>query len=87
MKPGDEVWSPQGWVPVSRVMRTGVEKVIKVFPDNGGQAIYCTENHPFVINGEKVKAKDIKGKVPSVPFHAYVKESVERNKVIECLSC
>lgn len=87
MKPGDEVWSPQGWVPVSRVMRTGVEKVIKVFPDNGGQAIYCTENHPFVINGEKVKAKDIKGKVPSVPFTAYVKESVERNKVIECLSC
>ena len=87
MKPGDEVWSPQGWVPVSRVMRTGVEKVIKVFPDNCGQAIYCTENHPFVINGEKVKAKDIKGKVPSVPFHAYVKESVERNKVIECLSC
>ena len=87
MKPGDEVWSPQGWVPVSRVMRTGVEKVIKVFPDNGGQAIYCTENHPFVINGEKVKAKDIKGKVPSVPFHAYVKESVERNKVMECLSC
>ena len=72
MKPGDEVWSPQGWVPVSRVMRTGVEKVIKVFPDNGGQAIYCTENHPFVINGEKVKAKDIKGKVPSVPFPAYV---------------
>lgn len=72
MKPGDEVWSPQGWVPVSRVMRTGVEKVIKVFPDNGGQAIYCTENHPFVINGEKVKAKDINGKVPSVPFPAYV---------------
>lgn len=72
LKPGDEVWSPQGWVPVSRVMRTGVEKVIKVFPDNGGQAIYCTENHPFVINGEKVKAKDIKGKVPSVPFPAYV---------------
>ena len=87
MKPGDEVWSPQGWVTVERVMRTGVEKVIKVFPDNGGQAIYCTENHPFVINGEKVKAKDIVGKVPSVPFHAYVKESVERNKVIECLSC
>ena len=87
MKPGDEVWSPQGWVPVSRVMRTGVEKVIKVFPDNGGQAIYCTENHPFVINGEKVKAKDIKGKVPSVPFPAYVKESVERHKVMECLSC
>jgi len=86
IKPGDEVLSPQGWVTVSRVMRTGVEKVIKVFPDNGGQAIYCTENHPFVINGEKVKAKDIKGKVPSVPFHAYVKESVERNKVIECLS-
>ena len=71
MNPGDEVWSPQGWVPVSRVMRTGVEKVIKVLPDNGGQAIYCTENHPFVINGEKVKAKDIKGKVPSTDAHDY----------------
>lgn len=72
MKPGDEVWSPQGWVTVERIMRTGVKPVIKVYPDNGGQAIYCTENHPFVINGEKVKAKDIKGKVPSVPFPAYV---------------
>lgn len=71
LKPGDEVWSPQGWVPVSRVMRTGVEKVIKVLPDNGGQAIYCTENHPFVINGEKVKARDIKGKVPSTDAHDY----------------
>lgn len=78
MKPGDEVWSPQGWVPVSRVMRTGVEKVIKVLPDNGGQAIYCTENHPFVINGEKVKAKDIKGKVPSSAFDAYVPVIEER---------
>ena len=87
MKPGDEVWSPQGWVTVERVMRTGVEKVIKVFPDNGGQAIYCTEDHPFVINGEKVKAKDIKGTVPSVSFHAYVKESDDRNKVVERLSC
>lgn len=87
MKPGDEVWSPQGWVTVERVMRTGVEKVVKVFPDNGGQAIYCTENHPFVINGEKVKAKDIKGTVPSVPFPAYVKEIDDRTKTIDKLSC
>ena len=71
MKPGDEVWSPQGWVTVERIMRTGVEKVIKVFPDNGGQAIYCTENHPFVIDGKKVKAKDIVGKVPSIDIHDY----------------
>lgn len=78
MKPGDEVWSPQGWVPVERIMRTGVKPVIKVYPDNGGQAIYCTENHPFVINGEKVKAKDIVGKVPSVPFPAYVPIIEER---------
>lgn len=71
MKPGDEVWSPQGWVPVERIMRTGVKPVIKVYPDNGGQAIYCTENHPFVINGEKVKAKDIKGKVPRTELVEY----------------
>lgn len=85
MKPGDEVWSPQGWVTVERVMRTGVEKVIKVFPDNGGQAIYCTENHPFVINGEKVKAKDIVGKVPSVPFHAYVQSKHEIEELEKAL--
>lgn len=71
MKPGDEVWSPQGWVTVERIMRTGVKPVIKVYPDNGGQAIYCTESHPFVINGEKVKAKDIKGNVPSTELVEY----------------
>lgn len=71
MKPGDEVWSPQGWVTVERIMRTGVKPVIKVYPDNGGQAIYCTENHPFILDGKQVKAKDIKGKVPRTELVEY----------------
>jgi len=71
MKPGDEVWSPQGWVTVERIMRTGVKPMIKVYPDNGGQAIYCTENHPFILDGEQVKAKDIKGKVPRTELIEY----------------
>ena len=72
MKPSDEVWSPQGWVKVERIMRTGVKPVIKVYPDNGGQAIYCTENHHFPIGGRIVEAKDITNSLPTYPFDAYV---------------
>ncbi len=72
VKIGDEVYSPQGWVKVIRVMQTGIKKLIKVYPDNGGQAIYCTEDHPFIIDDKVVQAKDIKEPVHTVKFSAWV---------------
>lgn len=72
LKVGDFVLSPQGWVEVIRVMQTGVKKLIKVYPDNGGQAVYCTENHHFILNGEKVEAKDIENPLPTVKFSSWV---------------
>lgn len=72
LKVGDKVYSPQGWVDVIRVMQTGVKKLIKVLPDNGGQAIYCTEDHHFILNGEKIEAKNIKEPLPTVKFSSWV---------------
>lgn len=72
LKVGDKVYSPQGWVDVIRVMQTGVKKLIKVLPDNGGQAIYCTEDHHFILHGEKIEAKNIKEPLPTVKFSSWV---------------
>lgn len=86
LKVGDFVLAPQGWVEVIRVMQTGVKKLIKVYPDNGGQAVYCTENHHFKLNGEKVEAKDIKEPLPSFSFYSYNKNIDDRNFLINILS-
>ena len=75
LKVGDEILAPQGWVKVIRVMQTGIKKLIKVYPDNGGQAIYCTEDHHFQVNGEKIEAKDIQNPLPSSSFYSYNKDS------------
>ena len=72
LKVGDKIYSPQGWVDVIRVMQTGVKKLIKVLPDNGGQAIYCTEDHHFILNGEKIESKNIKEPLPTVKFSSWV---------------
>ena len=82
---GDEVYSPQGWVKVTRVMRTGIKKLIKVYPDNGGQAIYCTEDHPFIIDGKVVQAKDIKEPITTVSFCSYNENIEEREQIIKLL--
>ena len=86
LKVGDKIYSPQGWVDVIRVMPTGVKKLIKVLPDNGGQAIYCTEDHHFILNGEKIEAKNIKEPLPSLPFYSYNKNIEDRNIIIKSLS-
>lgn len=86
LKVGDKIYSPQGWVDVIRVMQTGVKKLIKVLPDNGGQAIYCTEDHHFILNGEKIEAKNIKEPLPSLPFYSYNKNIEDRNIIIKSLS-
>lgn len=86
LKVGDKIYSPQGWVDVIRVMQTGVKKLIKVLPDNGGQAIYCTEDHHFILNGEKIEAKNIKEPLPSFPFYSYNKNIEDRNIIIKSLS-
>lgn len=86
MKVGDYIYSPQGWVEVIRVMQTGVKKLIKILPDNGGQALYCTEDHPFIIDGKVVKAKDITMTVPTVKFSSWV-QNIQDIKILEDLLC
>lgn len=83
---GDEVYSPQGWVKVIRVMQTGVRKLIKVTPESGGQALYCTEDHPFIIDGQTVEARDIKSPVPVVPFYSYSGDVENREMTVSKLS-
>ena len=57
LKVGDEILTPDGYVKVLRVKNTGLKKLYKVNTD--GQSIYCSEDHPFMINNEQVPASDI----------------------------
>ena len=57
LKVGDEILTPDGYVKVLRVKNTGLKKLYKVSTD--GQSIYCSEDHPFMINNEQVQAHDI----------------------------
>lgn len=57
LKVGDEILTPDGYVKVLRVKNTGIKKLYKVNTD--GQSIYCSEDHPFMINNEQVPASDI----------------------------
>lgn len=57
LKVGDEILTPDGYVKVLRVKNTGIKKLYKVNTD--GQSIYCSEDHPFMINNEQVQASDI----------------------------
>lgn len=85
LKVGDEIYSPQGWVEVIRVMQTGIKKLIKVLPDNGGQALYCTEDHHFPIGDNNVEAKNIKEPMSSIPFYSYNKDIENREETIRIL--
>ncbi len=82
LKVGDEIYSPQGWVEVIRVMQTGIKKLIKVLPDNGGQALYCTEDHHFPIDSKKIEARNIKASLPSISFYSY-NEEIEKRGLTE----
>lgn len=57
LKVGDEILTPDGYVKVLRVKNTGLKRLYKVNTD--GQSIYCSEDHPFMINNEQVPASDI----------------------------
>ena len=61
LKVGDEILTSDGYVKVLRVKNTGLKKLYKVNTD--GQSIYCSEDHPFMINNEQVPASCINHKL------------------------
>ena len=69
LKVGDEILTPDGYVKVLRVKNTGLKKLYKVNTD--GQSIYCSEDHPFMINNEQVQAHDINHTLVQETFIPY----------------
>lgn len=69
LKVGDEILTPDGYVKVLRVKNTGIKKLYKVNTD--GQSIYCSEDHPFMINNEQVQASDINHTLVQETFTPY----------------
>lgn len=69
LKVGDEILTPDGYVKVLRVKNTGLKKLYKVNTD--GQSIYCSEDHPFMINNEQVPANHIDHKLVQETFTPY----------------
>lgn len=76
LKPGDEILTKNGYAKVLRVKSTGKKRMCKVETD--GQALYCSEDHPIIIDGEEVMAKDIKGVIKQVGFKGYCEEYENR---------
>ena len=81
---GDEVLTPQGYVRVISVRNTGIKPLYKVKTD--GQSIYCSEDHPFMIGGEQVKASDIKETLPqhADEFYSYVEGLPDDKSLKKC---
>lgn len=69
LKVGDEILTPDGYVKVLRVKNTGLKKLYKVNTD--GQSIYCSEDHPFMINNEQVPASGINHTLVQETFIPY----------------
>ena len=69
LKVGDEILTPDGYVKVLRVKNTGLKKLYKVNTD--GQSIYCSEDHPFMINNEQVPANHIDHILVQETFTSY----------------
>ena len=69
LKVGDEILTPDGYVKVLRVKNTGLKKLYKVNTD--GQSIYCSEDHPFMINNEQIQACDINHTLVQEAFIPY----------------
>ena len=69
LKVGDEILTPDGYVKVLRVKNTGLKKLYKVNTD--GQSIYCSEDHPFMINNEQVPACNINHTLAQETFIPY----------------
>ena len=69
LKVGDEILTPDGYVKVLRVKNTGLKKLYKVNTD--GQSIYCSEDHPFMINNEQVPACNINHTLVQETFIPY----------------
>lgn len=69
LKVGDEILTPDGYVKVLRVKNTGIKKLYKVNTD--GQSIYCSEDHPFMINNEQVPAHNINHTLVQETFIPY----------------
>jgi DNA polymerase I-like protein with 3'-5' exonuclease and polymerase domains len=79
VKVGDEILTPNGYANIVRIKNTGKKPLYKIKTD--GQAIYCSEDHPFMINNEQVPANQIKDILIQEPFKPYVKYNDDKRKI------
>ena len=71
VKVGDEILTPNGYTNIVRIKNTGKKPLYKIKTD--GQAIYCSEDHPFMINNEQVPANKITETLTQESFKPYIK--------------
>ena len=84
LRVGDEILTPNGYKEVIRVINTGKKKVKKISMVGNGQALYCSDDHPIIIDGNTVNAGEIHFKLQQKnDLYAY-NENIERQ--LKCLS-
>ena len=76
---GDEVLTPNGYTKVIRVKNTGLKQLYKI--KTTGQAIYCSEDHPFMINNEQVQANKVKDTLIQNDLQTYIEYDVKKEQI------
>lgn len=84
LRVGDEILTPNGYKTVIRVMNTGCKKICKI--NTNGQALYCSEDHPIILEGKQVKASQISKKLQMESFKAYDKTYKDKLEIVNKLS-
>jgi intein/homing endonuclease len=79
LKVGDEVFTPDGYVKVIRVKNTGAKVLYKI--KTNGQAIYCSEDHPFMINNKCVPANKINNVLTQVKIPTYIEYNIKKSNL------
>lgn len=76
LKVDDEIFTPDGYVKVTRIKNTGAKTLYKI--KTNGQAIYCSEDHPFMINNQCVPANKINNVLIQEKIPTYIEYNIKK---------
>ena len=80
LKVNDEIFTPNGYVKVIRIKNTGEKQLYKI--KTNGQAIYCSEDHPFMINNEQIPANQVNNILLQEDIPTYIEYKIKKENTV-----
>lgn len=79
LKVGDKIRTPNGWAEVLDVHETEPKRLFRTRTNN--QSIYSSPDHPFLLNGELIRAEEFTGSLKTEEIKSYCKEWEDRESL------